>query len=133
MNKVVLTGRIGNDIEVKKTANGTSCVEISLAVNEKYKGEETTTWVKCKAYSGIADYIGYFHKGDKILAEGRYKIDEYTDKEGNKKYSHYILLAGVEPMIRKEQKEEKPEEPKEPKADTITAPDEERFDQFGWF
>lgn len=129
VNKIILTGRVGNDIELKQTAGGTSAVEFSVAVYEKYRDEEKTTWVRCKAFSGIAESIARrAEKGNKVLVEGKYSIDDYTDKEGNKKQSHYILVAYLEVLQKPQAK---------PQADTITtpyrSPDDENFDQFGWY
>lgn len=135
MNKQQFIGRLGQEIELKKTENGTSVIEFSLADTEKYKDKEVTTWLRCVAWSGIADTIAkYVHKGDKVYVEGKYRNEEYTAKDGTKRYKSYMLVAGFEllPNARQEKQEENPEEkPVEP--DTITTPDNERYEQFGWF
>ena len=117
MNKMTFIGRLCQEIELKKTVNGTSVVEFSLADTEKYKDTEVTTWIKCVAWSGIADNIARFvHKGDKVYVEGKYRNEEYTAKDGTTRHKHYMLVAGMEllPNPRPEAKQEK-------KPDTIGA------------
>ena len=43
INKVMLIGRLGADPEVKKTKNGDSFANLSLATNKKFKDSEKTT------------------------------------------------------------------------------------------
>lgn len=132
MNRQQFIGRLGQEIELKKTNSGTSVIEFSLADTERYKDKEETTWLRCVAWSGIADAIAkYVHKGDKVYVEGKYRNEEYTAKDGSRRFKSYMLVAGFEllPNARQDKPEEKPAE----KPDTITAPIDERYEDFGWF
>lgn len=132
VNKQQFIGRLGQEIELKKTENGTSVIEFSLADTEKYKDKEVTTWLRCVAWSGIADTIAkYVHKGDKVYVEGKYRNEEYTAKDGTKKHRHYMLVAGCE-LLPNPKLEPKPE-PKPAEPDTIGTPYDERYEDFGWF
>ena len=64
MNSCDFTGRISNDIQVKKTQNGKSVTNISLAVK---RNRDTTDFVSIVLWGTSADYIGqYAKKGDLI-------------------------------------------------------------------
>lgn len=129
MNKMQFIGRVGQDIELKKTENGTSLVDFSLASTEKYKGQERTTWIQCTAWSGIAETIAKFvHKGDLIYVEGKFRNDKYQDKDGQTKYKAYMLVAGFEFLPNQKRGETVNEDPGEAKD-----PESETFESFGWF
>lgn len=82
MNSVQIVGRIGNDVELQKTAGGTSAVRLSIAVNGK---DETTHWFNAQAYGKTADLIHqYFLMGDRIGIEGRLYTETYKNKDGVK-------------------------------------------------
>ena len=135
VNRMQFIGRLGQDIELRKTEQGTSVIEFSLADTEKYKDQEKTTWLRCVAWSGIADTIQrYVRKGDKIYVDGKYRHEEYTNKEGQKRYKDYLLVAGFEflPNSRQE-KQEQAEPMPEKKQDTVRSFEDEGYEQFGWF
>ena len=48
-------------------------------------------------------------KGNQIAIEGNIRNDAYTDKEGNIKYTWYVLASRIEYLSRGEQKESKEE------------------------
>ena len=54
LNRVVIQGRIGKDIELRHTQSGVSVVSFSIAVDRDFKdkatGEKTTDWVNVTAW-----------------------------------------------------------------------------------
>lgn len=93
VNKVQLIGRLGIDPEVRNLDNGSKMARIRIATNEGYrdaKGEkvENTQWHNVVAWGPTAEFAEkYLSKGRQVLVEGRLVNSEYTDKEGNKRYS----------------------------------------------
>lgn len=87
MNKVMLSGRIASDIEVKSTPSGASVVNFKLAVNRRFKNAEgnfETDFINCVAWRVNADFIGkYFEKGNPIELVGNLQTRTY-EKDGNK-------------------------------------------------
>lgn len=87
MNKVMLSGRIASDIEIKSTPSGASVVNFSLAVNRRFKGSDgkfETDFINCVAWRTCADFIGkYFSKGKPIEIVGNIQTRTY-EKDGNK-------------------------------------------------
>jgi single-strand DNA-binding protein len=76
-------GNLGKDPEVSYTPNGLKVVKFSLAVNEKYKEKETTTWVNVVAFDKLGDITAqYCRKGQQIFVEGRLSIRNYNKQDG---------------------------------------------------
>lgn len=85
MNKLILMGRLVRDPEVRYTNNEKVVCQFTIAVDRPWQKDNTTAdFIPCVTWSKQAETIGnYFHKGNKILVEGRLQISKYTDKEGN--------------------------------------------------
>lgn len=97
MNKVILLGRIGSDIEVNYTTSGTAIGKFSLATSEKYKGEEKTEWHRVVAWGKTAEIMSeYLNKGDPVLIEGQIRYGKYDDKEGITRYTTDINVNRFE-------------------------------------
>ena len=91
VNKVILVGRIGQEIETFEFPNG-SKTSFSLATSEKFTkkdGEkvEQTEWHNCYAWGKTGEVIEKYHKkGDQIYVEGKIKTRNYEAKDGSKRY-----------------------------------------------
>jgi single-strand DNA-binding protein len=99
MNKVMLVGRICNDLELRYTNNDKAVVEFSLATNRPVMrdGERVTDFITCVVFGGQAENLTkYQGKGSMIGVEGSYRVDTYQDKDGNNRYKHYVLASSVE-------------------------------------
>lgn len=88
MNKVIITGRLTADPEVKQTTNGIAFCEFQVAVDRGYNSksrERVTDFITVQSWRNTADFVGkFFHKGKSILVVGQMIDDKYTDKEGQK-------------------------------------------------
>ena len=110
MNKVIVSGRITNDLELRTTANGKHFVAFNIAVNEGSGENQTTHFFNVNAWEANADFlIKYMEKGRKLLIEGSLKTSQY-EKEGKKYTNTYILASHFDFMdSKKEEKEEEKE------------------------
>jgi single-strand DNA-binding protein len=103
LNKVMLIGYIGKDIEVKETNNKIRVCNISVATNKKVKNEEEnkwedkTEWHNVVIFNKSCDYLHeYGEKGCKIYIEGELQTTKYQDKEtGKDRYSTKIIANRV--------------------------------------
>ena len=99
LNKVILMGRITQDLEVKQTPSGVSVLSFSVAVQRNYarQGEERQTdFINCVAWRQQAEFIGrYFRKGRMIAVEGELRTRTYDDKNGTKHYTTDVYVDGV--------------------------------------
>lgn len=107
-NKVQLIGNLGNAPEVKNTEKGKKLAKFSIATNETYynaKGEKVTEtqWHNLIAWGKVAELVEkYLSKGTEVAIEGKLMNNNYTDKDGNKRYNteiqvHELLLIGGKP------------------------------------
>lgn len=89
MRQTIVTGRIGQDAEVKHFEGDRSVVNFSVADTETWKdkqGErkEKTTWIDCQYWvkKETAEKIAqYIRKGDMIMVIGKSNPRAYLDKE----------------------------------------------------
>lgn len=100
MNKVVLTGRICKDPEVKYSQSNIAMVGFVLAVNRNFKdqnGNYSADFIGCKAFGVSADYIGkYVHKGNMLCIEGRIQTGQYQNQLGTTVYTTDVIIERVE-------------------------------------
>ena len=86
-NKVIMMGRIVNDLELKTTPNGVNTCSFRIAVDRRFqqKGEEKKSdFFNVVAWRQQAEFVTrYFGKGRMILVEGELQTRAYTDKNGN--------------------------------------------------
>ena len=84
-NRVILLGRIGNDLELKTSAKGKPYLRLSLATDYhiKEKDEKTTHWHQVVVFGQTAESCAqWLRKGSQIMVEGRLEVRTYTnDKE----------------------------------------------------
>ncbi len=100
LNSVILMGRLTRDPEYKKTQSDISVCKFSIAVERKFQnkqtGERETDFIDCQAWRGTADFISrYFSKGSMVAIEGELQNNNWTDKDGNKRYSYIVQVNQV--------------------------------------
>ena len=102
MNKVILTGNLTRDPEVRYTSSGTSYAKMGIAVMRPYSsktndGQQITDFFNLTAWNKQAEFCGrYLKKGARILVEGRIENNNYEDKNGVKHYSVDIRVDNIE-------------------------------------
>ncbi|MCW8809867.1 MAG: single-stranded DNA-binding protein [Ignavibacteriaceae bacterium] len=96
LNKIMLIGRLGRDAETRFTTNNVSVTNYSIATDYRYKGKNgdwvnETTWHNIVSFN-LSDYFKEnLKKGKKIYVEGRLTKRDYTDKDGNKRFSTDVV------------------------------------------
>ena len=100
MNKIIITGRITNDLEIKAIGSGTEVCNFSVAVDRRFKssdGEKQTDFFDCTVFGKSAAFLTkYFHKGDGINIEGRMESRIWEDKDGKKRKNWSIMCDNIE-------------------------------------
>lgn len=105
MNKVILTGRLTKDVDVKYTQNGKCVALFSMAVNGFKK--EDVYFFNIVAWNKTAELCGnYLTKGSKVLIEGQLTTRSYEDNNGSKKTVTEIIASNVEFLESKKQNEQ---------------------------
>lgn len=81
MNKVILIGRICNDIELRYFENEVGVATINVAVPRAFKnakGEYETDFIKVVLYNQVAEVVNKnCKKGDQIAIDGRIQVRNY--------------------------------------------------------
>lgn len=99
MNKVIMMGRICNDLELKITPNGTNVCSFRIAVDRRYQSkdeEKKTDFFNVVAWRTSAEFVTrYFSKGRMILIEGELQTRKYTDKNGNPATWYEIIAERI--------------------------------------
>ena len=99
LNRAILMGRITKSPELKKTPNGVSVIQISIAVDRDYtpKGQEKQTdFINVVAWRGTAEFIEkHFEKGQLIALTGSIQTRSYTDNQGNKRSVTEVIADQV--------------------------------------
>ena len=91
INKVILMGRLTQDVELKTTPNNVSVVQFSIAVNRRGK-DAKTDFIECTAFNKTAEFISkYFRKGSAIIVFGNIQVDTWKDKEGHNRKSVKVI------------------------------------------
>lgn len=99
LNRVILTGRLTKDIEIKKSASGLSVTTFTVASDRsKSKDKEKETdFISCVAWRNIADYLNnYAHKGDMVALEGRLQTRNYDNTRGEKVYVTEVIVDNIQ-------------------------------------
>lgn len=94
INKIVLTGRVGQEPEIKQAGENTLAV-FSIGVNQ-YRGskEQDTAWWRCQVWGNRAKVAEYIEVGMLLMIVGRVMVDTY-EKDGEKKWSYYVDVDDV--------------------------------------
>ena len=99
--QITIIGHAGKDPETRYTAGGDAVCSVSVATSRKRKGEETTSWWRVQAFGKTAEALAnYITKGQAFGVVGEPVIEEWTDKDGNKRttptiYADRIILLGA--------------------------------------
>ena len=110
LNKVLIMGHLGRDVELKPYGNeGKQMARFSVALQESK--DKDVSWVNVVAFDKMAEFCSGMKKGDLALVEGKIKISNYTNKQGEKKQSFDVIAdswGGVKNLSYKKQAKNEP-------------------------
>ncbi len=102
-NKVIVTGHLGADPEIKYLPSGDAVATIRLASNERYRdktsGEtkEATEWHRVVCLRRLAEIArDYLVKGSRIFIEGRLRTRKWAASDGQYRYTTEIHVERLE-------------------------------------
>jgi single-strand DNA-binding protein len=102
INRVVLTGNLTRDPELRSTSTGTSVCGMRIAVNTRRKDAQGQ-WVDKPNYFDITVWgaqgencAQYLSKGRPVAIDGRLEWREFTDKDGNNRQAVEIVADSVQ-------------------------------------
>ena len=97
VNKVIIVGNLGKDVDLRYTASGDAIAYLSVATSESWKDKESgqkkevTEWHRCSCFGKLAEICGqYLKKGAQVYIEGSLRTRKWTDKDGQERYTTEI-------------------------------------------
>ncbi len=92
-NKIIIVGNLGRDPELRYTPQGTAVCSFTLATNERRRDksgehQDVTTWFRVTLWGNQAETASkYLAKGRPVYIEGRLRVEEWTDRDNNNRYT----------------------------------------------
>ena len=103
INRVVLTGNLTRDPELRSLPSGTSVCKLRVACNTRRKDNSTGEWVDKPNYFDVTVWgaqgencARYLSKGRPVAVDGRLEWREWQDKEGNNRQGIDIIADAVQ-------------------------------------
>lgn len=100
MNKVILSGNICKDIEIRYTSSNQAVIQNTIAVKNNFKnteGKYESQFFNFIAWSSNAEILNkYAEKGSKILIDGRLSTRNYQREDGQKVYITEVIVDRIE-------------------------------------
>ena len=107
INVFTFSGFLGQDAELRFTADQKPVVSFSVASTAGYGDKAKTTWIRCNAwgerYTKIAQYL---LKGNKVTVSGEFTQREWQDNQGVTKYSCEVRVNDIDLPPRSKQSEQ---------------------------
>ncbi|MBA3685161.1 MAG: single-stranded DNA-binding protein [Planctomycetes bacterium] len=102
LNSVTLAGNLTRDPEIRNLPSDQMVVNFGLAVNRRWKGpdgefKEETTFIDVESWGRTAELVGqYLTKGSPVYLEGRLKLDQWQDKDNQKRSKLKVVANTVQ-------------------------------------
>ncbi|ANE22430.1 single-stranded DNA-binding protein [Denitrobacterium detoxificans] len=108
INRVVISGNLTRDPDLRQTASGMEVLGFGVAVNDRRKNAQTGEWedypnfVDCTLFGnrarGIAPYLA---KGSKVAIEGKLRWSSW-EKDGQKRSKLEVIVDEIELMQQRQ-------------------------------
>jgi single-strand DNA-binding protein len=103
INRVVITGNLTRDPELRSTPGGTSVCSLRVAVNSRRKESESGQWVDKPNYFDVTVWgaqgencAQYLSKGRPVAVDGRLNWREWEAQDGSKRQAVDIIADSVQ-------------------------------------
>lgn len=100
INRVVLTGRMTRDPELRRTAQGDAVTSFTIAVNRNFTnrdGQQQADFINCIVWRKLAENVNqYCSKGSLVGVEGRLQTRSYDNTQGQKVYVVEVICDSVQ-------------------------------------
>ena len=104
INRVIISGNLTRDPELRSTAGGTSVLGFGVAVNDRRKNQQTGEWeaypnfIDCTMFGARADALKrYLSKGTKVTIEGKLRWSQW-ERDGQKRSKIEVIVDELEFM-----------------------------------
>lgn len=105
INRVIVSGNLTRDPELRKTAGGMTVMQFGIAVNDRRKNqngewEDYPNFIDCTMFGTRAEAVSrYMAKGGKVAIEGKLRWSQW-EKDGSKRSKIEVIVDEIELMSR---------------------------------
>ena len=104
INRVIVSGNLTRDPELRSTAGGMPVLGFGVAVNDRRKNQQTGEWedypnfIDCTMFGARAEALSrYLNKGTKVSIEGKLRWSQW-EREGQKRSKIEVIVDELEFM-----------------------------------
>ncbi len=104
INRVVISGNLTRDPELRSTAGGMAVLSLGIAVNDRRRNQQTGEWedypnfVDCTMFGSRAESLSrYLSKGTKVAIEGKLRYSQW-ERDGQKRSKLEVVIDDLEFM-----------------------------------
>ncbi len=104
INRVVISGNLTRDPELRATASGMPVLGMGVAVNDRRKNQQTGEWedypnfIDCTMFGARAESVSRFlSKGSKVAIEGKLRWSQW-ERDGQKRSKIEVIVDEIEFM-----------------------------------
>lgn len=104
INRVVLSGNLTRDPEVRTTQSGMPVMSLGIAVNDRRKNSQTGEWedyanfVDCTMFGNRAQNVSqYLSKGQRVMIDGKLRYSQW-ERDGQKRSKIEVIVDELEFM-----------------------------------
>ena len=104
INRVIISGNLTRDPELRSTASGLPVLGFGVAVNDRRKNQQTGEWedypnfIDCTMFGARAEALSrYLNKGTKVSIEGKLRWSQW-EREGQKRSKIEVIVDELEFM-----------------------------------
>jgi len=109
INRVVISGNLTRDPELKATAGGMAVLKLRVAVNDRRKNQQSGEWEDYPNYVDVTVFgargealARFLTKGSKIAVEGKLRWSEWESQQGEKRSKLEVVADEVEFLSSRE-------------------------------
>lgn len=120
INRVIISGNLTRDPELRQTSSGTNVLSFGVAVNDRRRNPQTGEWedypnfIDCTMFGARADALSrYLSKGTKVAIEGKLRWSQW-EREGQKRSKIEVIVDELEFMTSRGKGEPRQYAPAQP-------------------
>ena len=109
INRVLVTGNLTRDPELRATQSGSQVLSFGIAVNDRRKNPQTGEWedypnfVDCTMFGTRAEKLAnYIAKGSKVAIEGKLRYSSW-ERDGDRRSKLEVIVDEIEFMSRRDE------------------------------
>ena len=114
INKVIITGNLTREPELRRTQGGMAILTFGVAVNDRRRDQQTGEWadfanfVDCTMFGNRAESLSnHLSKGTKVAIEGKLRWSQW-EREGQKRSKLEVIVDELEFMSSRDRQLDAP-------------------------